>query len=397
MASSTHHKGERLQQYEAAAQAAITAGKIPGAVAMVANESKLLHASAFGPSNRPDGRPHQLNDVFMIASMTKAITSVAGAQMLEQGLFSLDQPAEEVLPQIADYQVLEGFDADDKPILRAPKSKITMRQLFTHTSGLSTDVWNANTLRYAQVMGLPGSATCKHAAFTLPLASDPGTRWEYSISTDLLGMTIERLSGMRLEEYFRKHIFDPIGMGSSSFIISPAQRENLTPVRAKKAGGGFEVLDFEISQEPEQYMAGAGLYASSEDYLKFLQMFLNRGNAEHGRVLKSETVELMFQNHIGDIEMPIMKTVMPALSDDVNLWPGITKKWSLCALTNLDPLPGGRSAGSQFWAGLGCSYFWIDPVKNLTGLVMMSYFPFADQDGLDVFDALETNAYSSFG
>jgi hypothetical protein len=101
----------------------------------------------------------------------------------------------------------------------------------------------------------------------------------------------------------------------------------------------------------------------------------------------------MFENHIGDLDLPEMKTALPALSVDVNMWPNTTKKWSLCALTNLDPIPGRRGAGSQFWGGLGSSYFWVDPSADLAGLIMMSYFPFADQDGLDVFDALEADAY----
>ena len=386
----------RLARYEDTARRAIAEGRIPGAVAMVGNEREVVHASAFGPSSRPDGRPHSLDDVFMIASMSKAVTSVAGAQLLEQGRYSLDQPVEELLPEIAETKVLTGFDSADRPVLRAPRAKPTIRHLFTHTSGHSSDVWNASSLRYRQVEQLPGTATCKKAAFSLPLVFDPGSAWEYSIATDWLGMTVERLSGMRLEEYFRKWIFDPIGMEWTSFIISPRQRAELVPVRGKRAGGGFDTLDFEISQTPEQYMGGAGLYASTGDYLKFLQMFLNRGMGANGRVLKPETVELMFSNHIGEIEIPVMKTVLPALSVDVHLLPGERKKWSLCGLTNLDDIPGRRRAGSQFWGGLGCSYFWVDPRSRLAGLIMMSYFPFGDADGLAVFDALETESYAQF-
>ncbi len=389
-------RGARLASYEEAAERAIAEGRIPGAVAMVGNADSVLHASAFGPSNRPDGRPHTLDDVFMIASMTKAVTSVAGAQMLEQGRLALDQPVEELLPDIKRIPVLTGWTANGEPILRAPKTKPTFRHLFTHTSGHSSDVWNADTLRYLVDMKMPGTPTCKKAAFDLPLVFDPGDHWEYSIATDWLGMTVEALSGMRLEEYFQEHIFGPLGMEWTRFIISPKMREELVPVRGKRAEGGFNVLDFEISQTPEQYMGGAGLYASAGDYLKFLQMFLNGGIGPNGRVLKPETVARMFRNHIGDIEIPVMKTVLPALSVDVHLLPGQRKKWSLMGLTNLDDIPGRRRAGSQFWGGLGCSYFWLDATAGLAGLVMMSYFPFADQDGMDVFDALEADSYATF-
>lgn len=390
------HLGTRLPGYEEAAQRAIAEGRIPGAVAMVGNGREILHASAFGASNRPDGRMHTLRDVFMIASMTKAITSVAGAQMLEQGRFALDQPVEEVLPDITRIPVLTGWTADGQPILRPPKVKPLMRHLFTHTSGHSSDVWNADTLRYLVDMKMPGTPTCKKAAFDLPLVFDPGDHWEYSIATDWLGMTVERLSGMRLEEYFQKHIFAPLGMEWTRFIISPKMREELVPVRGKREGGAFDTLDFEISQTPEQYMGGAGLYGSTEDYLKFLQMFLNGGMGANGRVLKPETVGLMFQNHIGDIDIPVMKTVLPALSVDVHLLPGQRKKWGLAGLVNLDDIPGRRRANSMFWGGLGSTYFWVDRKSDLAGVIMLSYFPFADEDGMQVFDRLEADSYAQF-
>ena len=387
----------RLPRYEAAAKDAIEGGMVPGAVAIVGNGERILHQSAFGPSHRLDGRPHTLNDVLMLASMTKAVTSVAAAQLLEQGHFTLDQPAEELLPEIATHQVITGFDANDRPLLRPARSKVTMRHLFTHTSGHSSDVWNANTLRYAKVMGLPPIPSCKVAAFDLPLVFDPGTGWEYGVATDFLGKIIEKLSGQRLEEYFKKNIFDRIGMEWTSFVMGPHQLAELVPVRGKAGRGEIKVLDFQISQTPEMYMAGAGLYGTAGDYFKFLQMLLNKGTAPNGRVLKPETVALMFRNHIGDIDLPAMKSVIPPVSADVSIDQPAGNKWSLCALTNLIDMPGRRRAGSQSWAGLASSYFWVDPASSLAGLVMLSYFPFADQDGLDLFDALERDSYATFG
>lgn len=390
------NESARLAAYEAAADDAVRRHKVPGAVAMVANGSEVLHQSAFGPSNRPDGRMHTLEDVFMLASMTKIVTSVAGAQLLERGLFRLDQPAEELLPEIATHQVITGFGSDDRPMLRPAKSKPTMRQLFTHTSGHSSDVWNANTLKYAKVMGLPPIPSCKVAAFDLPLAFDPGMGWEYGVATDFLGKIIEKLSGMRLEQYFKTQIFDRVGMEWTSFVMDERQLAELVPVRGKSESGEISVLDFQISQTPEMYMAGAGLYGTAGDYLKFLQMLLNKGGAPGGRVLQPETVALMFQNHIGDMSLPVMKTVIPPVSADLALDDPHGSKWSLCAHTNLTDIPGRRRAGSQFWGGLGSSYYWVDPTSNLTGLIMLSYFPFADRDGLDLFETLERESYSAF-
>lgn len=386
----------RLERYEQEAKAAIDAGWVPGAVAIVGNGDRVLHKSAIGPSHRPDGRPHSLADVFMIASMTKAITSVAAAQLLEQGRFTLDQPAEEILPEIAKHQVITGFDADNKPILRPARRKATMRQLFTHTSGHSSDVWNVNTQTYAKVMSLPSIPSCRLPAFDLPLAFDPGEGWEYGVATDFLGKIIEKLSGMRLEEYFKKNIFERVGMEWTSFVMGPPQLAQEVPVRGKTDRGQIKALDFQISQTPELYMGGAGLYGTAGDYFKFLQMLLNRGSAQNGRVLKPETIATMFQNHIGDIRLPAMKTVIPPVSADLILDDPPGSKWSLCAHTNLRDMPGRRKAGSQFWGGLASSYYWIDPTSNLAGLIFMSYFPFADRDGLDLFETLERDAYSTF-
>ena len=387
---------KRLGRYEAAAAKAIEGGLVPGAVAMVGNGKGILHQSAFGPSDRADGRDHALDDVFMLASMTKAVTAVAGAQLLEEGRFTLDQHAEEILPEIAKHQVITGFDANDKPMLRPAKGKVTMRHLFTHISGHSSDVWNYNTKHYAQVMGLPPIPSCKVAAFDLPLAFDPGTGWEYGVATDFLGKIIEKLSGMRLEEYFKTQIFDRVGMEWTSFVMDKRQLEKLVPVRNKAGRGQITAGDFMISQTPEMYMAGAGLYGTAGDYMQFLQMFLNKGAAAHGRVLKPETIELMFRNHIGAMSLPPLKTVIPAASADLVLDQPPGSKWSLVAHTNLSDMPGRRRAGSQFWGGLASSYYWIDPKSDLAGLIMFSYLPYADQDGLDLFETFERDAYATF-
>jgi CubicO group peptidase (beta-lactamase class C family) len=386
----------RLEHYENAAARAIDSGLVPGAVAMICTGDRILHQSALGPSDRKDGRAHTLDDVFMLASMTKAVTAVAGAQLLEQGRFSLDQHAEEILPEIAQHQVFVSWDSNDKPVLRPAKSKVTMRHLFTHTSGHSSDVWNYNTKHYAEVMGLPPIPSCKKAAFDLPLAFDPGTGWEYGVATDFLGKTIETLSGMRLEEYFKTQIFDRIGMEWTSFVMDRRQLDKLVPVRNKAGRGQITAGEFMISQTPEMYMAGAGLYGTAGDYMKFLQMFLNKGAGANGRVLKPETVELMYRNHIGDMSLPPLKTVIPGASADLDLDQPRGSKWSLVGHTNLTDIPGRRRAGSQFWGGLASSYYWIDPKSDLAGLVLFSYLPYADQDGLDLFETLERDAYATF-
>jgi CubicO group peptidase (beta-lactamase class C family) len=174
------------------------------------------------------------------------------------------------------------------------------------------------------------------------------------------------------------------------------QRAKLVPVHIRQPNGSFKLSGFEVSQAPEFFMGGAGLYGTIADYIRFLQMFLNRGRAQGGQVLNPEMVELFFANHIGAMEWPGMKTAIPEMSADVNLLPGIPKRWSLGALRNEADVPGGRRAGSQFWAGLANSYFWVDPSTKLAGVVAAAYFPFADKAALETFDALERDTYSEF-
>jgi CubicO group peptidase (beta-lactamase class C family) len=386
----------RLPVFEAAAREAVASGELPGVVGMAANADERLYEAAFGLANVDTGAPLKTDLIFFIASMTKAVTSLAAMQMIEQGKIRLEQEAADILPEMKTHQVLVGFDAEGRPRLRPPIRPILVRHLLTHTSGHTTDIWNSDTIRFIQVMNLPSMATCKMAALGTPLVFDPGEKWEYGISTDWVGRIVERVSGQRLEDYFREHIFDPIGMTETSFIISPAQRRKLVPVHGRDGKGGWTALPFEVSQEPEFYMGGAGLYGTTGDYIKFLQTLLNRGRAAGGQVIKPETVDLMFANHIGAMEWPGMKTAIPAMSADVDLLPGISKRWSLGFLRNETDVPGRRSAGSQFWAGLANSFFWVDPTKNLCGVAASGYFPFADPPCLRVFDALERDVYATY-
>lgn len=161
-----------------------------------------------------------VDSVFWIASMTKAVTTAAAMQMVEQGKLVLDQPASEILPELASPKVLEGFDAAGTPQLRPAKRAITLRQLLTHTAGYTYDIWNGNTGRYEKYANLPGIISCKNEALKTPLDFDPGNRWEYGINIDFAGKMVEKVSGERLEGYFREHIFGPLGMADTSFKLS---------------------------------------------------------------------------------------------------------------------------------------------------------------------------------
>jgi CubicO group peptidase (beta-lactamase class C family) len=385
----------KLSDFEMTATRVVDARKAPGVVAMVADQGSILYSWATGFADIGKQQKLRVDDVFFIASMTKIVTAVACVQLVEQGRVGLEDDASAIVPKMV-AKVLTGFDAKGEPVLREPKRKVTVRHLLTHTSGQTTDLWNPDTIRYIEVMKLPPVPGCNPKAFMTPLVFDPGEGWEYGVGSDWVGQIVEKVSGERLADYFKKHVFDPIGMTETSFILSPAQRKKLVPVQIRQPDGSFQLSGFEVSQTPEMYMGGAGLYGTVPDYVRFLQVFLNDGRGAHGQVLKPETVRLFTANHTGDVEWPGMKSAIPAMTADVQLLPGTPKRWSLGALRNEADVPGRRRAGSQFWAGLSNTYFWVDPASKLCGVTASAYFPFADPPALEMFDALERGAYEAF-
>jgi methyl acetate hydrolase len=377
---------------QALAEAA-KSGRVHGVVALAANDKGTIYSGAFGVRSLAQSQAMTVDSVFWIASMTKAVTTAAAMQMVEQGKLKLDQPASEILPDLASAQVLEGFDAAGTPQLRPAKRPITLRQLLTHTAGFTYDIWNENTGRYEQQANLPKLITCKDDALKTPLAFDPGDRWEYGINIDFAGKMVEKVSGERLESYFHEHIFGPLGMADTSFKLSPSQRDRLVTMHSRGADGSLKPIEFEMPQEPEFFMGGGGLYSTGPDYLKFVRMFLNRGSLDGKTVLRPETVAMMGQNQIGDVNVVVLKSVMPDSSRDAEFFPGMVKKWGLGFMINPETAPTGRSAGSLAWAGLANTYFWIDPSKNIAAVILMQFLPFADPQALQTFAEFESRLY----
>src|SRR4051812_16756242 len=273
-------------------------------------------------------------------------------QLVEEGRLDLDAPAETYAPEIGKAQVLEGFDADGKPRLRAPKRAVTTRMLLLHTAGFGYDFFNERYNRLAKEHGQPSVITSSKAALRSPLLFDPGEDWEYGSNIDWAGQVIEGVTGKRLGEVMQERIFAPLGMASSAFTLSPDMRGRLAAMHQREADGSLKPMpDFELPQEPEVHMGGHGLYATVGDYCRFIRMWLNDGAGEHGRVLKPETVHMAVQNGLGDKKVKLLPGVIASLSNDAEFFPGLSKSWALTFMINDEPAPTGRPAGASAGPG----------------------------------------------
>ena len=383
-----------LPNVDTAFTQAVQSKKLPGVVVAAATDKGALYEKAFGVRELGKPAPMTLDTVVWIASMTKAITATAAMQLVEKGKLSLDQPAREMVPQVGAARVIDGFDSAGKPKLREPRRPITLRQLLTHTAGYSYEIWSPTIAQYQTATDTPGITTCTNKALTTPLLFDPGDRWEYGINIDWTGKMVEAASGQKLDRYLQENIMGPLGMKDTSFKLSPDQRARLATVHQRDEKGVLAPIEFGLPEDPEFHMGGGGLYGTAADYLAFARMIMLGGRINGTEVLKPETVATMAQNHIGPLEIGVMKTAMPGLSRDVELFPGMSKKWGLSFLINTQQAATGRSAGSLAWAGLANTYFWIDPARKVSGIILAQLLPFADPTVLGLFGTFERGVYA---
>jgi CubicO group peptidase (beta-lactamase class C family) len=373
---------------------AVAAGAVPGVIAMACNREGVIYEGAFGERVLGQGQAMTTDTVVWIASMTKALTSVAAVQQVERGKLDLDAPAQAIVPRIAEAQVLTGFDAAGTPRFRAPKRPITLRHLLTHSAGFSYEIWNPDIQKVQAALEIPGITDCKEKALTTPLIADPGERWEYGINIDWAGKMVEAVTGKKLGAVLQENLLGPLGMTSTAFKISPDMRSRLAGVHLRGADGSLAPFAFEIPQEPEFEMGGGGLYGTVGDYIKFVRMILNGGQLAGERVLKPETVASLGVNHMGTNRVSLLKAAIP-LTNDAEFFPGVQKSWSLAFQINHEPLFTGRPAGGMMWAGLANSFYWIDPTTGVGGVYATQIFPFADVRSLPLYYAFETGVYDS--
>jgi len=383
-----------MSDIDAILRRAVDQGDVPGVVAIAATPDAVIYEGAFGRRSLAEPARMDMETVFRIASMTKAVTGAAAMQLVENGRLALDQPAGEIVAGLAAPQVLEGFDATGRPHLRPARGAVTLRNLLTHTSGFGYDVWNTDLERYHRETGTPAPRTGKLAGLAMPLTFDPGTRWQYGIGIDWAGRMVEAVREQDLESVFREHLFGPLGMRDTSFLIRPDMLGRLATVHAR-AADGLRTLKLDPDPPREFFPGGGGLHSTARDYMRFLRMLLGGGKLDGARALRAETVALMARNHMGEIDVEPMVSYVPTASNNVELFPGTRKKWGLSFLINTEAVPGGRSAGSLAWAGINNTYYWLDPTRKVAGAVFTQVLPFGDPAVLRLLDGFERAVYRS--
>jgi CubicO group peptidase (beta-lactamase class C family) len=310
-------------------------------------------------------------------------------QATEHGKLDLDAPAGDLLKAIAAPRVLQGFDDRGQAVLRPAATPITARHLLTHTAGYGYDTWNPEILQVNAALNLARRPINDAELAATPLLFDPGTRWNYSIGTDVLGRVLEQADGRRLAAILDDDIFAPLGMADTGFLITPEQKQRLAAVH-RRANGGFAAHGPAAVGDGQGYAGGGGgLVSSVPDYLTFLRALLNRG----GGLIRPESWADMARNQIGDLAAGVLRTAIPTLSFDADFFPGQRAGWGLGFLINAETSASGRSPGGVAWAGLANTYYWIDPTRGLAGVVATQMLPFADPRVVQTLFAYERAAY----
>ncbi len=366
----------------------VSEANLPGASCAIVGPDGLQYSRSFSDPGDAEKIPIGIDTPCQIASMTKAMVSVCAMQLVEQNTIALDDQVADVLPQLANPDVLDGFDDDGAPKFRKANKAISWRHLLTHTSGLGYIFVQSEILRYFTHVGMPAPGSLK--GIEMPLLFDPGEKWEYGVSTDWLGLAIEAVTGRKLRDHMKDTLFDPLGLTQTAFLDAPP--DGLAGVFMRAGPDALAEVPIFINAG-EYDSGGGGLVSTVQDYARFIQAILRGGELDGQRILQTETMTLMGTNQIGDLRAGHMTSSMPELAGAFDAMPDQHTGWGLGFLLNPETGPDGRAPGSMAWAGIFNSYYWIDPASRKGGLFFTQLSPFGDERALKVFSALERMAY----
>jgi len=370
-------------------QEACERGDVPGVVCCVTDSSGTVHQASYGSRDLSSRTPMPTDAVFWIASMTKAITSAAALQQVEQGHLSLHGPLGRVDPWLLAPPVLEGFDAAGQPRTRPASQAPTLHHLLTHTSGFGYEYWSSAVQQWRKARGVPSIASCRNAALELPLLFDPGQRWEYGIGIDWAGKVVEAHAQERLGPLLRRNLLGPLGMRDTGFAIDPAWRPRLARVHQRMADGSLGTIDMEVAQDPEFEMGGGGLYGTATDYARFARLILKQGLADGERLLAPQSIASMLTSQIDPLEVVPLRSAAPRAVNDLDFFPGVPQGFSYGFLVNRQVTQTGLSAGSVSWTGFANTYCWIDPVRGIAGIFLTQVVPCCDARALALYYAFQ--------
>ncbi len=380
---------DRLSRIDVMIQQGIDSGWIAGAAGFIARDGKIVYNKAFGFSDIENKTILKNDDIFRIASQTKAITSIAAMMLFEEGKFLLDDPISKYIAEFSNPQVIDKFNPADTTFTAIKaKREVTVRDLLTHTSGIDYAGIGSATMNavYAKA-GIPTGFVSEKLIIgekirvlgKLPLIHNPGERFTYGLNSDVLGYLVEVWSGETLDNYFRKHIFEPLEMNDTYFYIPEAKKERLVKVTLEDGNKPLGVATDGFVNYPladgTYYSGGAGLSSTTLDYAKFLQMLLNNGIYNGRRLLARRTVELITANQIGDLRLGRDKF---GLGFQITTTEGQTRF--------------GISEGSFSWGGYFSTNYWADPKERLVCLLFIQQFPMSHGE---IHDKFKTMVYQA--
>ena len=371
-AKSVGFSSERLDRIAPVMQSYIDQGKLAGTLTLVARNGKIAYLNAQGMQDNEVGKPMTEDTIFRIYSMSKPITAVAAMTLWEQGKFHMFDPITKYLPELANMKVYVSGSGDDM-VLEDVKTPIRIIDLFMHTSGFSYGFSNSEVDKlYQKILSKPdelnrGNILTKFAE--LPLTHQPGTAWNYGVSTDIIGFLVEKLSGKRLGEYMQETIFTPLGMKDTGFYVPASKVDRLTQIYTadRKTGQTITMQNEPLGDfmsDPEIHNAGGGLVSTMQDYFTFAQMMLNGGEINGVRILGRKTVEYMSCNHLPQNLVPYNQGasgVGYGLAMSVTVDPGMSGFMS--------------SKGNFGWGGMASTYFRVDPVEKMVLISMAQFVP----------------------
>jgi methyl acetate hydrolase len=361
-------------------------GDVPGVVVTVVNKDGVLYHEAFGKSSTLRNTPMAKDTIFNIASMTKAVTSVAIMMLVDEGKLKLDDDVAKYLPKYKDPLVISKFNSADGSYETRPAQRpITIRHLLTHTSGIGYGFASRTVTALSQKTG--------KTELDLPLLFEPGDGWAYGASTRVLGHVVEAISGQTIDAFLDSRILKPLGMHDTSYAVPQSKNPRVAAVNARGNDGKFVERPMPTTiASPVQ--GDGGLYSTASDYGLFLRMLLNRGRLGNARILSEKSARSMFDNHTGKVVVQRQISAAPALSRDFPVGAG-EDTWGLGFQLARAKRPNMRSPGSGTWAGIFNTHFFIDPAREIGVVVMMQTLPFYDDASMKVYAGAEEIVYTN--